>query len=98
MRPGPDKALLISGVFMALGLLGLVLRTHVIALLLSVELLLAAGNLALVALVPSPAGRAAALLVLAVAASEAAVGLALCVAIKRSRGSLDPESFKEMKG
>ena len=71
---------------------------RVIALLLSVELLLAGGNLALVALVPSAAGRAAALLVLAVAASEAAVGLALCVACYRSRGSLDPDLFKDLKG
>lgn len=98
MIPGPDKALVISGVLIGLGLLGLVLRRHVIALLLSVELLLAGGNLALVALVPSAAGRAASLLVLAVAASEAAVGLALCVACYRSRGTLDPDSFKDLKG
>ena len=92
--------LLLSGVLFAIGTAGVFLRRNLITVLLSIEIMLNAVNLSFVAF-----GRAAGDLdgqiitffVMTVAAAEAAVGLALVIALFRHRESLNPDAFASLK-
>ncbi len=85
-----EKAYLLISIFLFLsGLLGVIIRKNLITLLISTELMLNGVNLALVSvdrLVGGIEGQVFALFILAVAASEVAVGLGLIVAIFRLKG------------
>ncbi len=90
--------LLLSAVLFAIGVFGVVTRRGAIVILMSIELMLNAGNLALVAVSRSLPGSGAsgvmdgqvlAFFVLAVAAAEAAVGLGIVIALFRQKGSTD---------
>ena len=85
-----EKAYLLISIFLFLsGLLGVIIRKNLITLLISTELMLNGVNLALVSvdrLVGGIEGQVFALFILAVAASEVAVGLGLIVALFRLRG------------
>ena len=92
--------LLLSAVLFAIGTLGVVARRGAITMLMSVELMLNAANIALVAVgrfLPGDGapgiveGQVVALFVLAIAAAEAAVGLALVIALYRLKGSTDTD-------
>jgi len=92
--------LLVSGVLFALGIVGALLRRNVLIVLMSVELMLNAANLALVAFARSyhdGRAHAFALIVMAIAAAEAAVGLAIVVGIFRSRRSVNVDELTLMK-
>jgi NADH-quinone oxidoreductase subunit K len=92
--------LLLSGVLFAIGAAGVFLRRNVITLLLSIEIMLNAANLTFVAFGRSfnaVDGQIITFFVMTVAAAEAAVGLALVIALFRHRESLNPEAFTSLK-
>lgn len=103
-----ERYLIISALLFAIGLYGTLSRRHVVAVLISIELMLSGVNVALIAFsrytVPAAmrlggagetaaagalTGQAFALFVIVVAAAEAALGLALVIALFRSRGTAD---------
>ena len=84
--------LILSGVLFLIGVLGFFLKRNIIALLLSVEIMLNAVNLTFVAFssqLGEISGQIFVFFVLVVAAAEAAVGLALVIAMFRNRESLN---------
>jgi NADH-quinone oxidoreductase subunit K len=92
---------LAAGLF-CIGLFGVVARKNAVAILMGIELMLNAVNINLVAfwryLTPSlVAGQMFAVIVLATAAAEAAVGLALIISIYRQRRTVVVEELNEMK-
>lgn len=96
-----SHVLLLAVILFALGLAGALARRNLIALFLSVELMLNAVNLNLVALGRARAsveGEALALYVIAIAAAEVAVGLALLLALFRARGTLDAQAHDGLRG
>lgn len=102
MGVGLGHYLTVAAILFTLGVFGiLVNRKNVIIMLMSVELILLAVNLNLVAFssfLGDLAGQVFALLVLTVAAAEAAIGLAILVAFFRNRGSIAVEDINAMKG
>jgi NADH-quinone oxidoreductase subunit K len=93
--------LLLSAVLFVTGAVGVLIRRNPLVVFMSVELMLNASNLALVAFARfhrSMEGQVFALLVIAVAASEVVVGLALMVAIYKSGRTMDIDDLSEMKG
>jgi len=94
--------LTVAAVLFTLGIFGIFLnRKNVIIILMSVELILLAVNINLVAFssfLGDLTGQIFALLVLTVAAAEAAIGLAILVAFFRNRGSIAVEDVNMMKG
>jgi NADH-quinone oxidoreductase subunit K len=93
--------LALSGLLFAIGATGVVLRKNLITMLLSVEVMLNAVNLSFVAFghfLGTADGQIIVFFVVTVAAAEAAVGLALVIALFRHVESLNPDSFRELKG
>ena len=91
---GPDLTwyLAVAGALFAIGALGVLVRRSPLIVLLSLEIMLNGGNLALIAFsrhLGDGTGQIFALAVMAVAASEVVVGLGLVVAINRRRLVLD---------
>ncbi len=92
--------LILSAVLFAIGAAGVFLRRNLITLLLSVEIMLNAVNLTFVAFgrqFGTVDGQIIVFFVMTVAAAEAAVGLALVIALFRHRESLNPEAFASLK-
>ena len=93
---------LVAAVLFALGIFGIfVNRKNVIVILMSVELMLLAVNINLVAFsmeLEDLTGQIFAMFVLTVAAAEAAIGLAILVVYFRNRGSIAVEDVNVMKG
>ena len=99
---GLSHYLTVAAILFTLGIFGIFLnRKNVIIILMSVELMLLAVNINLVAFstyLGDMMGQVFALFVLTVAAAEAAIGLALLVVFFRTRGSIDVEDINMMKG
>jgi NADH-quinone oxidoreductase subunit K len=92
--------LIVSAVLFAIGTAGVFLRRNLITILLSVEIMLNAVNLTFVAFSRFAGdldGQIITLFVMTVAAAEAAVGLALVIALFRHRESLNPDAFTSLK-
>ena len=92
--------LLLSGVLFAIGTAGVFLRRNLITVLLSIEIMLNAVNLTFVAAgryLGTVDGQIITFFVMTVAAAEAAVGLALVIALFRHRETLSPEAFTSLK-
>ena len=91
--------LVLSLVLLALGLVGVMRRRNPLMLLLCVELMLNAVNLSFVALsrLYGATGQVFVIFVMTVAAAEAAVGLAIVIALFRHRESLNPDAFTALK-
>jgi NADH-quinone oxidoreductase subunit K len=94
--------LTLSGVLFAIGTFGFLARRNAISMLMSIELMLNAVNLTIVAFgafVPSLKGDGAviALMVMAVAAAEATVGLAIVIAIFRNRKTPLVDEYDAMR-
>ncbi len=95
-----NEYLILSAILFVIGTLGVFVRRNLITILLSIEIMLNAVNLTFVA-----AGRAfgavdgqiIVFFVMTVAAAEAAVGLAIVIALFRHRESLDPDAFTSLK-
>ncbi|SEQ83227.1 NADH dehydrogenase subunit K [Faunimonas pinastri] len=102
MTIGLGHYLTVAAVLFTLGVFGIFLnRRNVIIILMSVELILLAVNINLIAFsafLHDLAGQIFALLVLTVAAAEAAIGLAILVVFYRNRGSIAVEDINLMKG
>ena len=98
MLLGP--ALAISAVLFALGVAGVLFRRNAIVIFMCVELMLNAVNLTFVALAQhlGVAGQLFVLFVMAVAAAEAAVGLAIILAIYRHRQTVNLQNINLLKG
>jgi NADH-quinone oxidoreductase subunit K len=93
--------LLLSGILFVIGVLGVLTRRNAIIVFLSVEIMLNAVNLAFVALSRTAGnldGQVMVFFVITVAAAEAAVGLAIVVAMFRQRESVDISRFDVLKG
>lgn len=102
MLPEPtlNTYLALSAVLFSIGTAGVFLRRNLITILLSVELMLNAANLAFVAVdrfLGTVDGQILAFFVVTVAAAEAAVGLAIIIALFRHKESLSPDSFTSLK-
>ena len=96
-----QNAVLLSLVLFALGTLGVFLRKNVITVLMSIELMLNGANLAFVAFSRAAGtldGQVLVFFVMVVAAAEAAVGLAIVIALHRHKDTLDVDAFNVMKG
>jgi len=98
---GAEHFLLLSSVLFALGAVGVVVRRNVIVMFMSIELMLNAGNLAFVAFAQrlgNVDGQTMVFFVMTVAAAEAAVGLAIFLALFRSRETLNADEIGLLKG
>lgn len=102
MLPEPtlNTYLALSAVLFSIGTAGVFLRRNLITILLSVEVMLNAVNLTFIAVdrfLVSVDGRIIAFFVMTVAAAEAAVGLAIVIALFRHRETLTPDAFTSLK-
>ena len=99
---GLGHYLTVGAILFTLGVFGIFLnRKNIIIILMSVELILLAVNINFVAFSSSLndlAGQVFALLILTVAAAEAAIGLAILVIFYRVRGSIAVEDVNKLKG
>lgn len=99
---GLPHYLTVAAILFSLGIFGVFInRKNVIVILMSIELILLAVNLNLVAFsafLGDLMGQVFALFVLTVAAAEASIGLAILVAFYRNRGSIAVEDVNLMKG
>jgi len=98
--PGPIHYLVVSALLLVIGTLGVLLRRNLIVILMSIELILNSVNINLVVfshLHGHANGEAFALMVMAVAVSEAAVGLALLIAMYRNRGTILADELDLLK-
>ena len=99
---GLSHYLMVAATLLTLGIFGIFLnRKNVIIILMSIELMLLAVNINLVAFsthLQDLVGQIFAMFVLTVAAAEAAIGLAILVVFFRNRGSIEVEDVNMMKG
>jgi NADH-quinone oxidoreductase subunit K len=102
MDIGLTHYLIVAAMLFTLGVFGIfVNRKNVIVILMSVELILLSVNINLVAFSTFSGdlvGQVFALMILTVAAAEAAIGLAILVVFYRNRGSIAVEDINVMKG
>jgi NADH-quinone oxidoreductase subunit K len=102
MMIGLGHYLAVGAILFTLGILGIFLnRKNLIIIMMSIELILLSVNINLVAFsthLGDLVGQVFALVVLTVAAAEAAIGLAILVAYYRNRGSIAVEDVSSMRG
>ncbi len=92
--------LILSAVIFIIGVLGVMVRRNILVMFMSIELMLNGVNLAFVALsrqLGNLDGQVVVFLVMAVAAAEAAVGLAIIICIYRNKKSMNVDDFNLMK-
>jgi NADH-quinone oxidoreductase subunit K len=92
--------LILSGILFSIGTAGVFLRRNLITVLLSIEIMLNAVNLMFVSVgrqLGTVDGQIITFFVMTVAAAEAAVGLALVIALFRHRETLSPDAFTSLK-
>ena len=92
--------LILSALLFSIGVAGLVIRRNILIIFMSIELLLNSANLLFIAFSRyrlSLDGQVVAFFVIAVAAAEAAVGLAIVIAIFRNRGTVKVDELNLMK-
>jgi NADH-quinone oxidoreductase subunit K len=90
----------LSAILFGIGLVGVLVRRNVLIVMMSIELMLNAVNVSLLAFSRAwgnTAGQGIAFLVIAIAAAEAAVGLAIVVAVFRTRRTLNVDEINLMK-
>jgi NADH-quinone oxidoreductase subunit K len=98
--PSLNDYLLLSAILFAIGAAGVLVRRNLITILLSIEIMLNAVNLTFVAFgraLGAGEGQIIVFFVMTVAAAEAAVGLAIIIALFRHRESLNPDAFTRLK-
>jgi NADH-quinone oxidoreductase subunit K len=102
-----DYYILLSAILFTIGVLGVLIRRNALIIFMSVELMLNSANLAMVAFSsilktadgqPVFSGQIFVFFVIAVAAAEVAVGLALIVEIFKSKRSIDVDQMNTLKG
>ena len=98
---GIENYIYLSALLFCVGILGVLYRRSTVVMLMSVEMMLAAANLLLVAFSVmhlDTSGQVFVVFSMAVAAAEVAVGLAILVAIYRNVGSIDIDRLTNLKG
>jgi NADH-quinone oxidoreductase subunit K len=93
--------IVLSAILFVIGVVGVLTRRNALIIFMSIELMLNAANLAFVAfgsLIQSFSGQIFVFFVIAVAAAEVAVGLALIVEIFKSKHSIDVDQMSSLKG
>lgn len=91
----------LSAILFSIGVAGVVCRRNALVIFMSIELMLNASNLALIAFsrhFEMMHGQALAFFVIALAAAEVAVGLAIILAIFRKQGTIDVAEMRFLKG
>jgi len=99
---GLEHYLILSALLFCIGLYGVLAKRNAVVILMCIEIMLNAVNIALIAfsryIVPTAlTGQIFAIFVIAVAAAEAAVGIAIIMAIYRSRNSVNVDEYDLMK-
>ena len=100
MNVGLEHYLVVSALLFCIGMLGVILRRNLLVIYMSLELMLNAANLALVAFSRFNGhlnGQVVVFFIITVAAAEVAVGLALIVALYRKRQTAHVEDLTTMK-
>lgn len=93
--------IILSAILFSIGVAGVVFRRNPLVIFMSIELMLNAANLAIVAfssVLQSFSGQIFVFFVIAVAAAEVAVGLALIVEIFKTKHTIDVDQLNSMKG
>ena len=104
MTPTLQTFLLVSATLFSIGLIAALSRRHAIFVLIGIEMMLAAANLNFIAFwrfssqPQSPTGVMVAIFSIAIAAAEAAVGLALVIAVYRHYRTTNVTKFDQLKG
>ncbi|MFB3917129.1 MAG: NADH-quinone oxidoreductase subunit NuoK [Terriglobales bacterium] len=96
-----QQALMLAGILFALGVIGLLVRRNLLFILISIEIMLNAAGLAFVtagARWAQADGQVMFIFILAMAASEVSVGLALVLQLYHRNQSLDVDQASEMRG
>jgi NADH-quinone oxidoreductase subunit K len=96
-----DYYIILSAILFTIGVLGVLIRRNALIIFMSIELMLNGANLAIVAfgsVLKTFSGQVFVFFVIAVAAAEVAVGLALIVEIFKSKRSIDVDQMSSMKG
>ena len=96
----PEWVLIVSAVLFAIGVLGVLLRRDAITILMCVEIMLNAANLAFITFarqLDQAQGQIYVFFIMTLAAAEAAVGLAIIIALFRLRESTDVDELSLMK-
>ena len=96
-----NQFLLLSAILFSTGVYGVLAKRNAVIVLMSIELILNAVNINLVAFgayTDAVAGQVFALFVIAIAAAEVGVGLAIVLMIHRNRQSIDLDEMSSMKG
>jgi len=96
----PNHYLVLSAILFSVGVVGVVLRRNVIVIFMSIELMLNAANLAFVALARRGGdmnGQVIVFFVMAVAAAEAAIGLAVILAMFRNRETVNVDEIASLR-
>ncbi len=92
MHPGLEWYLSLSAILFVIGLIGVLTRRNVLVIFMSVEMMLNAVNISFIAFgraISSVTGQIFALFVITIAAAEAAVGLAIVIALARRQDTVD---------
>ena len=101
MAPTLAHYLTLSFLLFVIGVVGVLVRRNLLTVLMSIELILNAVNLNLVAFsrqLGDLSGQLFAIFVITVAAGEAAIGLAIIISLYRLKGSVNLDDAAEMKG
>ena len=96
-----DYYIILSAILFTIGVTGVLVRRNALIIFMSIELMLNSANLAIVAfssVIKSFSGQIFVFFVIAVAAAEVAVGLALIVEIFKSKRSIDVDQMSGLKG
>jgi NADH-quinone oxidoreductase subunit K len=92
--------LVLSAIIFVIGVVGVLIRRNLIIVLMSIELMLNAVNLTFIAFsrfLGSMEGQVVVFFVMAVAAAEAVIGLAIIISVFRHRETLDPQEMQLLK-
>ncbi|WP_372474253.1 NADH-quinone oxidoreductase subunit NuoK [Capnocytophaga sp. ARDL2] len=98
---GIERYIILSVLLFCIGIFGILYRRNAIVMFMSIEIMLNAANLLLVAFSnyhQDATGQVFVFFTMAVAAAEVAIGLAILVAIYRNIGSIDIDNLKNLKG
>lgn len=101
MTIGLNAYLLVSAILFFVGVAGVITRKNIFIIFMSIELMLNAVNLTFVSFsryLNNMSGQAIVFLVIAVAAAEAAIGLAIVILLFKNKDSLNIDDFDTMKG
>jgi NADH-quinone oxidoreductase subunit K len=92
--------LILAAVLFCIGMAGVLVRRNALVVFMSIELMLNAANLTFLAFArdrADAAGHASAFFIIAVAAAEAAIGLAIVIAVFRARGTINMDEMRTLR-